>query len=1210
MPAFSGYFFFAHLVVKCLSKGGTNLYLKRLDIVGFKSFADKIRLEFLPGVTAVVGPNGSGKSNISDALRWVLGEQSIKNLRGSKMDDVIFAGSTQRKALGLAEVTMVLDNTDRSIPVEFSEIAVTRKLFRSGESDYLINKSSVRLKDIIELFYDTGLGKEAYSVIGQGKIDSILSVKAEDRRAIFEEAAGINKYKTRKQIAERKLEETDRNLVRLKDILSELGCQIGPLEAQSALAEQYLAIREQLTKVEINYLGGLVLRLQAELEESLQHKATLEEAYRSFESQENVIEAAIEEQRLLLLNQDNQLSQANEDFFRLQNQIDKFSEQVNFLNEKLADLDKQEQEQQGSLVASEERQTAILAQQQVIESETSGVKEQLLVDHQTLQEKESVMAAHNQLLAQLEAEEQTFKDEFIETLNEIAALKNKINSTSLQKDFISRQAQDCQKRQTILEKQVIQYQSEAEQHQERLDELEHEINHCRTTAADQTTQHGQIEQKLAGVERKNVEYKDKIRGLESKISLLDEMEKGFQGYFQGVKALLAEAVHEPFHQSIKGIIADLIQVQPGMELALETALGGNLQNVVIDTDQQAEAAVAYLKKYNKGRATFLPLNTIQASDNRMRQLQGVLEQHGCHPAISHLTFDPTYRKALIYLIGQTVVAPDIKTAIKISPKLDRSIRIVTPEGDLVVPGGAITGGSVDKRRLGLLSRRKEIEDLRKEKADSEVAFQKGQEIAGQFRAELQQLLESIKELTKQENEAKIRKAALDREYVTIQQNIKKTAQETAAYAEQLQELLSESGRFDLGQDELAQSVTAKEQYLKELENQLADLTAKMKTVKEDKEQLVEVITELRSRLSARRQEEHGKNALKEQLNRQLDGVCSAFQEISHKLSQIASEREKIKETIVLIGEKSFETKVKLQGQETAINRSKQERELTQQAIRELESKQRSHHRKSNEYQNQLHRLELQYNQKLMEIENVQHNLSEDYGLDWLSQYNPEWPLPAAPQQQIDDYKASIRDLGPVNVAAIDDFRQVKERFEFLTVQSEDLTKAKESLIKVINEIERTITKKFNETFDLIKTEFKKIFSELFEGGNSELILLDPEKPLESGIEIIAQPPGKKLQNLSLLSGGERAMTAIALLFAILAVKPAPFCVLDEIDATLDEVNVSRFSHLLELFSKELQFIVITHRRGTMEAANTLYGVTMEELGVSKLISLDLNEKAG
>ncbi len=1186
------------------------MYLKRLEIVGFKSFADKIRLEIPSGVTAVVGPNGSGKSNISDALRWVLGEQSIKSLRGSKMDDVIFAGSDKRRPLGLAEVTIVLDNSDRSIPVDFTEIAVTRKLFRSGESEYLINKSAVRLKDVLELFFDTGLGKEAYSVIGQGKIDSILSVKAEDRRAIFEEAAGIIKYKTRKMIAEKKLEETDRNLVRVQDILLELSGQLGPLQHQAALAEQYLAIKEELSRLEIHYFGGLITRLQAELEALYNQKDELTTAAQDFESQETVAEAEIEAQRFELLKHDNQLTQYNEEYFRLQNQIDKCDEQVGFLKEKLADLERQKLEHRAAIESGGQRRATLQEQQQGLENEIAAIRRELEAEQLLLQEKEAVLAGYNRQLSASEAAEQAMKNDFIEALNGIAALNNKMNGAALQKEFIRKQVAESQKKLELLEKQLSQSETEAAAKKDDLAALDAELLDCQKKAAELAAKHKQREGDLAALEHKNAAWQDKARGLESKIGLLDEMERSYQGYFQGVKALLADAAREPFYGSIKGIIADLIQVRPGMELAIETALGSNLQNVVIESDRQAEAAIAFLKKHNKGRATFLPLNTIQGSEGRVQHYQALLAQYSCQPAVSLLTFDTAYRPALAYLLGQTVVAPDLRSAIQVAQKLDRSIRIVTPEGDLVIPGGAITGGSVDKRRLGLLSRRREIEDLKSEKAAAETALQQGRVTAAEYRQELQRILQTSRDLLKQENEAKIRQATLAKELSTVQAAIQKIRQESGVYREQLQELFAESEQFDQNQDELVRAVAEQEQVRQGLEAKLADLAAEMKSTKEQKELLVAAIGELRAGLSAKRQAEQGKNAMKSQLNEQLAGLEASGAELDAKLAQFDAERLKIEETVRSTTAKAIVVKEQLAGEEALINRNKHERETIVQSIKEQEAKQRSFRRKNQEYQNRLHRLELEYNQKLLVIENYQRNLGEGYGLDWLAQYDPQWPLPDQPERRIEELKNDLRGLGTVNVAAIDDYRQVKERHQFLTEQSQDLTKAKESLLKVIQEIERTITKKFNETFEAVRGQFRKIFGELFDGGNSELYLIDPENPLESGIEIIAQPPGKKLQSLSLLSGGERAMTAISLLFAILAVKPSPFCVLDEIDATLDEVNVERFSHLLELFSKQLQFIVITHRRGTMEAATALYGVTMEEMGVSKLISLDLNERAG
>ncbi len=1186
------------------------MYLKRLEVMGFKSFADKIKLEFLPGVTGVVGPNGSGKSNISDALRWVLGEQSIKSLRGSKMDDVIFAGTEQRKPLSLAEVTMVLDNSDNSLPVDFTEVSVTRKLFRSGESEYLINKSQVRLRDVLDLFYDTGLGKEAYSVIGQGKIDSILSVKAEERRLIFEEAAGIIKYKSRKQVAERKLEDTDRNLLRLQDILTELQGQLGPLETQSTLAKQYLTIKDRLTEVEINFFGGRLDKFDSKLEELKHSKADWEERFLDFEGQESVIESQVEEARLQLLNQDEQISGLNEAFYRIQNQIDKYSEQINSLTTKSQDLEAQLDECHNNITANSLRKESIFKELSGIDQEIASVKNKLTTETSVLTELELALNQHNQSIQTLETEEQNLKNEFIEILNEIASLKNNANSTTLKKEFLQKQINDCNKKLVFLTNQLSELESERLNKEQSLTDFARQINHLHQVQADLASNIIVMEEELASIESKNLDWKERIRGLESKIGLLEEMEKGFQGYFQGVKALLADASNQSFYRHIRGIVADLIKVKPGMELAIETALGSSLQNIVIEHDQYAQEAIAFLKKQGKGRATFLPLNLIKVADSRADQYQGVLEQHSSQSALALLQFEPEYRPVLNYLLGHTIVAPDLNAAVRLSSKIDKSFRIVTPDGDLINPGGSITGGSVDKRRLGLLSRKREIEDFKKEKAESLSFLEKGIQTAKEHRNKLQELNKAIELSKKEEHEIQLKKASLERETQTIEQSINRAKQEQLAFQNQLEEMTLESGRFDSGSEELQQQISAKEAFLKEIETQVNDLTAKIRDANLEKDAKASQISELKSVLSAGSQEEHGKTTLKNRLNQQLEELNTIFESYRHKQEQLVIEQSRTKELASELQLKIEEEKNRLSSQEGLVASSKQERDLVLLRIKELETKQRSFRRKSNEFQNQIHKFDLEINQILLEKENIEKNLVDDYELDWRIKFNPVYQVPENAKELIEQLKSDLKDLGSVNIAAIDDYAQVKERYEFLWNQSQDLIKAKESLEKVIKEIEGTITKRFNEAFQQIKKEFTKLFSDLFEGGNADLFLIDPEHPLESGIEIVAQPPGKKLQSLSLLSGGERAMTAIALLFAILTVKPSPFCILDEIDATLDEVNVQRFSRLLELYSKELQFIVVTHRRGTMEVANALYGVTMQEHGVSKLISLDLNEKVG
>lgn len=1186
------------------------MYLKRLEIMGFKSFADKIKLQFLPGVTGVVGPNGSGKSNISDALRWVLGEQSVKSLRGSKMDDVIFAGTEQRKPLSLAEVTIVLDNSDNSLPVDFTEVSVTRKLFRSGESEYLINKSPVRLRDVLDLFYDTGLGKEAYSVIGQGKIDSILSVNAEERRVIFEEAAGIIKYKSRKNVAERKLEDTDRNLLRLQDILTELQGQLGPLESQATLAKQYLTIKDHLAEVEINHYGSQLDKFDSKLVELKQSKAELEEKFHDFEGQSGIIESQMEESRLLLLKQDDEISGLNEEFYRIQNQIDKYSEQINSLTTKSQDLESQLVECRNSMAANASRKEEIFKELRSIDQEIASVKNKLNLDSSVLAELELALEQHNYSIQLLETEEQNLKNEFIKILNEIAALKNKANSTTLKREFLQKQINDCTKKMESLTNQLVELEDQRQSKKSSLTDFGQQINHLRQAQTNLARQLITMEEELNSVESKNRDWKERIRGLESKISLLEEMEKGFQGYFQGVKALLADASGQPFYKHIRGIVADLIKVKPGMELAIETALGSSLQNIVIEHDQYAQAAIAFLKRQGKGRATFLPLNLIRAPEARTEQVKTVLEQYNSQSALALLKFDPGYRQVLNYLLGNTIIAPDLNTAVRLSSKIDKGFRIVTPEGDLVNPGGSITGGSLDKRRLGLLSRKREIEDFKKEKLESQSFLEKGIQTAKEIRNKLLAINGQIESSKKEEHEIQLAKASLEREAQSIEQSIHRAQQEQADLQSQLEEMTVEGGRFDSGSEELQQQISAKEALLKEIEAQVNEVTVKIRDANIEKEEKAKEISELKSVLSAGSQEEHGKTALKDRLTKQLEELETTLESFRQKQEQLVVEQSRTKELGSELLTKIESEKNRINSQEASIASAKEERDQILVKIKELETKQRSYRRKSNEFQNQIHKFDLEINQIILEKDNIGRNLSEDYDIDWRSKFNPDYQIPENAETVIEQLKNELRELGPVNIAAIDDYAQVKERYDFLWDQSQDLIKAKGSLEKVIKEIEGTITKRFTETFQQIKKEFIKLFSELFEGGNADLFLIDPEHPLESGIEIVAQPPGKKLQSLSLLSGGERAMTAIALLFAILTVKPSPFCILDEIDATLDEVNVQRFAHLLELYSKRLQFIVVTHRRGTMEVANALYGVTMQEHGVSKLISLNLNEKVG
>lgn len=1179
------------------------MYLKRLEILGFKSFADKIKLAFLPGVTGIVGPNGSGKSNISDALRWVLGEQSVRNLRGNKMDDVIFSGTQVRKALGLAEVTMVLDNSDHAIPLDFTEVSITRKLFRSGESEYLINKSQVRLKDVYELFYDTGLGKDAYSVIGQGKIDSILSAKAEERRSIFEEAAGIIKYKTRKQVAERKLEDTEKHLVRVHDIINELQNQLEPLSAQAELAEKFLAMKKTLSETEINHYGKIIVALRDDLNSLTDKQRLTLENFQNFEGEEALIESELENFRLALLNIDNLINSLNENFFKVQSQIEKYVEQLGFLDNKSEDLTHQIEEQQVMLQNNVGRKELLLVENAKVEEELAAITLNLSADDQLLKESESALLSCNEAMEALEQQEQQLKDEVFEVLNRLSALKNKQSNETVQKEFLERQIEECCLKQKTLQRQKTDVTDTISIKKEALDDCDQTLEMIMIDQSNAGRKVGTLKRNLLERDGKNQEYQRQLRVFEGKISLLEDMEKGFQGYFQGVKFLLADAASESFHSKIHGIIADLIKVKPGMELALETAFGSGLQHIVIEDDRAAQSAIEFLKKNHKGRATFLPLNQVRASEEKDRKQ--ILQQFSCDSALSLLEFDAKYRDVLGYMLHQVVVAPNLRAAIDVSAKLDRGYKIVTPEGDLVNAGGSITGGSNDRQRIGLLSRKREIDDLVREKNRLQELIDDGIKEIKEIQAEMTENEQDLNESRAKEQETRLNRVSLEKELQTAEQDSQRIIAELKLLDEQLVEFDAERLKFADKKEELLKAITESECQQEKLELQQAELLESIKNARVKKETEQERLSEVRSKLSAARQEISGKEALKANYTKQLNEMETNDSGIEAKIAELTSAQANVAIEKKELEEKIIAEKVNLNKEEEKLGSERTTKEELQGKIKEFETKQRSYRRKNNDFQNQLHRLELDIAKQTAEIENTERNLSDDYGFGWEQQIQLDWESPEGIEEKISQLKEDIRALGPVNVAAIDEFKQVTERCEFLNNQSNDLEQARESLNKVINEIERTIEKRFLETFQEIKVEFKKLFGELFQGGSADLYLQDPDSPLDSGIEIVAQPPGKKLQGLSLLSGGERAMTAIALLFAILSIKPSPFCILDEIDATLDEANVQRFAKLLDIFSQRLQFIVVTHRRGTMEAANTLYGVTMEELGISKLISLSL-----
>ncbi|HEY8391852.1 MAG TPA: chromosome segregation protein SMC [Capillibacterium sp.] len=1184
------------------------MHLKRLEIHGFKSFADRISLVFKPGITAIVGPNGSGKSNIADSLRWVMGESNLRNLRGTKFEDVIFSGSDDRKPLGMADVTLVLDNSDQTLPLDYAEVAVTRRIYRSGESEFLINRTPVRLKDIQELFFDTGLGKEAYSVISQGKIDAILSVRPEDRRSVFEEAAGIMRYKVKKNLTLKKLGETENNILRIQDLLEELRSQLDPLAAQAEKAGLYLEIRKGLKAIEINHAYQEI----SEIDRRLGELAAAEE-----EKQQRLAALKAEEEKLARETADvkQQASGLEKEIQTRQKLLmdgmarrERAAGELNLFAERKRSLESRQQELTGLVTTQREKIAALAEKQTQLQQSAAGIeaeKEKLTAEVKRVEE---AIAEKERQIQKVRAEMTAKKGLYTEKLEANSRLKQQISEEGAQKGFRQEREAELRAELDMICQELAEMEGQKQALQAKLEELRQAAE---TEKAEERRLAGELERKrayLAQQSQKNQELRERLRGLESKITVLSEMERSHQGYFHGVKALL-EAKQEPFHREIHGVLADLIRPEPGYELALEVALGSALQNLVISHHRWAGQAITYLKEHRLGRATFLPLNLIEEKPDRFHEWKTLLAQYNSKPAAEAVSYDGQYRAIISYLLNGTLVAPDLKTAVELTEKTGKRFRVVTLEGEVIAPGGAITGGNLEHRQAGLLSRKGEIRRLTEEKQDLLAFLQRGLTEENKLQAELQTLSRLYEEKRSAGQEIAFRQNSTLKDLEALAGSYQKACQQKALLEQALSKIEEELSSKDLTVSQLQERQRLFEAELGSIAEEIETLEQREGVLIQEREQSLRQLSVLSSRLAGIEQEWAGKQENLEEYAATIGELRTEtirrekeLTQLQEELAALEGERKQLESELAQAAEQ-------LAKEETDLERMRAAWQEMLEKVNRMEIGWREQQKEESELLTDLHRLELQLNRLKMNRDNLTANLTEAYGEDWAREVQPDYVFPSHPRQEILRLKTQLKALEPVNLQAIEEYRNLKERVDFLSRQLADLTEARESLTKVIAEIEKTIKKRFVTTFEQIRKEFVTLFEQLFSGGKADLQLIDPEQPLESGIEILAQPPGKRLQSLSLLSGGERAMTAIALLFAIFRVKPSPFCILDEIDATLDETNIKRFTELLKLFSKDLQFIVITHRRGTMEVADVLYGVTMEEKGISKLISLELKKQA-
>ena len=1182
------------------------MYLKSIEVHGFKSFANKILFDFHNGITGIVGPNGSGKSNVADAVRWVLGEQRAKQLRGASMQDVIFSGTESRRPLSYAYVAITLDNGDRQLNVDYNEVTVARRVYRSGESEYLINGTACRLKDVNELFYDTGIGKEGYSIIGQGQIERILSGKPEERRELFDEAAGIVKYKRRKATAQKKLEDERQNLVRVNDILAELEKQVGPLERQAEKAKTYLKNKEQLkvydvnmflmdmehAKEQTNDLQEKIQIVDQDLKESNHSYASIKSEYEQMERDMETADGALESLR-------EELGNTTVLKGKLEGQLNVLREQIHAAQQSEEHFKVRQQE-----IVSEREQR--------LEQQAGFLEQKTQVDHllKSMEEQKSSVMAHYQEIqeeiARCSRGMEDGKNEMIELLNNKASIKARQQRyDTMQEQINIRKAQ--------LSKRFLEQKSEEEELQFSVEECKRKYEKAKGLYLDLLEQEQELEQKNQQCQERQEETKKALEEgtafyhrERSRLESLVNIAERYDGYGNSIRRVMEKKETEP---GLLGVVADLIQVEKQYEIAIETALGASIQNIVTTDEATAKNMIGYLKKNRFGRATFLPLTSV---GRRVPQAnQAALKEPGVIGIGSELVSAREQFAGLkSHLLGRTYVVDTIDHALALARKYQYSLRIVTLEGESLSPGGSMTGGAF-KNTSNLLGRKREIEELEK-------TVQKLQEVIEKQKQQLEEIRtarELLKEDAKQIREA-LKEAMLDQN--TEKMNLDRAIEQKEQNDSQYSGLRAESRELEYQLREIGESRSMILEDLQAADQREKEIEEENRSFQEILERQNRLAKESQSSVSQVQLEEANLMQKADFLKQNLSRIQGELKKLEADLEAAKREKDDSKEDAAKKQRDIEEISRTIQSSDAEYSRLEQQiaqgqkqREELSQKYRGFFQKQEELSRRINDLDKELYRLNSQKEKLQENVESQSSYMWEEYELtlhNAMELRNQEYDNPAELKKLIAEIKDAIRKLGDVNVNAIEDYRSLSERYLFMKTQHDDLVEAEKTLLDIIEELDAGMRRQFMEKFTQIQTEFNKVFKELFGGGKGTLELVEDEDILECGIRIIAQPPGKKLQNMMQMSGGEKSLTAISLLFAIQNLKPSPFCLLDEIEAALDDSNVGRFANYLHKLTQNTQFIVITHRRGTMAAADRLYGITMQEKGVSTLVSVNLIEE--
>lgn len=1178
------------------------MYFKRIEMHGFKSFAEPVVIEFHEGVTCIVGPNGSGKSNISDAIRWVLGEQSPKMLRGGKMEEVIFAGTASRKSRGMAEVTLVIDNSTGILPIDYSEVAITRRMYRSGESEYLINNNQCRLRDIRELIMDTGIGVDGYSIIGQGKIADIVSNKPESRREIFEEAAGVVMYKSKKTEAERKLQNTNANLERVNDIVGEIEGRIDGLREDSIKAQEYLTLRDRYKELEINITLKNIERIDLAAEALKNDVQLLGGEIESLEREKAELGASLAEIRERNDNLEQLGNEAHDKLLAKINEINELTNKGERSKERLLTIERDCGRLNSEIAALNEKLVRELGNLSGLEENRDFLKTQCDEEDERLREKIAVQAAAAAKAAELSDEIDTAKERIIALQNTASSKRSEAGSLESYRISLEKRREQLIADGELFEQSISRYENEKQEAEDKRKKAYDSLSETEKALADKKAELEKLREEIKKLSKENEDIRIRAGQANSRKKTIEEMENNYEGYNGAVRFIMKSDF-----SGIRGVASDLMQVPSGLEVAIETALGAAMQNIICQKDSDAKYAINELKKNKAGRLTFLPMESVKGNS---ASVPASVKQHKGFMGIAAdlISYDADYEGIFRYLLGRVAVVDNMDTAVSLSKSAGGGLRFVTADGEIINAGGAITGGRYKNATANLLARKSEIGKLEAEINELKAEYRRNQETLENKNGEENRLTAEISEDEDRKKGFETEALRADAELRSLEEGFRSVRENEAKKERDLENNRKDFDNLLSNKDKLTEAAERAEAEIETLNAEVSDKIDAFETAKSAAEAASDAVTEARI---AKTKSEEKYSAACEMIKRVVLAKEDIEEQTAGKKEEIdALEREKAS---LLFGndgaEEEYNTQLKeKENIEEYIAQISDEKSTLSEKLGTQTEEFTQIGDKLNDRRDRKYQMEIKLAKNETQLDTFKEKLWDEFEVSYMQaiEFKKEDFVLSSAVKESREVKNRIKELGDVNVGAIKEYEQVSERYEFLTEQRSDILNAMHELQDIIDDMDKTIKVKFKDNFNQVVTNFEEIFRELFGGGHAELTLEDEDNPLESGIEIIAQPPGKKLQNINLMSGGEKTMTAIALMFAVLKTKPTPFCILDEVEAALDDSNIDRFAKYLRNFS-DIQFAIVTHQKATMEHADVLYGVTMPEQGISKVLSLRLGD---